>query len=131
MTVMTHDMIKQRACVSVEIMRALFDDLCKTEGVEVELPGEWVRAFLLSIDFSFKAASQRYGPKVRVLRRIVMKIAYSLEESRVAVGLEQGKDEKAGFQRPSKQADTVTLVTSAMKDRLPWCYRQGHPTSGY
>eukprot|EP00971_Amphidinium_carterae_P323032 6420013-Amphidinium_carterae.1 len=61
---MTHDMIKQLACVSVEIMRALFEDLCKKEGVEVKLSREWVRGFLFSVDLSFKAASQRSGPKV-------------------------------------------------------------------
>eukprot|EP00971_Amphidinium_carterae_P137873 2732489-Amphidinium_carterae.1 len=50
---MTYDMIEQRACVSVEIMLVLFEDLCKKEGVEVKLSREWVRGFLLSIDLSY------------------------------------------------------------------------------
>ena len=67
--------------------RALFQDLCEKDGLNVQLPREWVRAFLISIDLSFKAAAQRSGPKVWTLpdkvlltRRFIVKIAFLLDE---------------------------------------------------
>ena len=63
LTVLTHEVLRQGACVSLEIMRTH----CKKEGLEVRLSREWVRAFLVSIDLSFKAAAQRSGPKVWTL----------------------------------------------------------------
>ena len=67
LTVLTHDMLRQGSCVSLEIMRTLFQDLCEKDGLKVKLSREWVRAFLVSIDLSFKAATQRSGPKVWTL----------------------------------------------------------------
>ena len=83
LTVLTHDMLRQGSCVSLEIIRALFQDLCKKEGLEVT----WSRVFLVSIDLSCKAAAQRSGPKVWTLpdkemltKRFIMKIAFLLDE---------------------------------------------------
>ena len=80
LTVLTHDMLRQGSCVSLEIMRTLFRDLCNKEGLDVELSREWVRSFLVSIDLSFKAAAQRSGSKVWTLpdkvvltKRFIMK----------------------------------------------------------
>ena len=53
LTVLTHDMLRQGSCVSLEIMRTLFQDLCEKDGLKVKLSREWVRAFLVSIDLSF------------------------------------------------------------------------------
>ena len=63
LTVLTHDMLRQGSCVSLEIMRTLFQDLCKKEGLEVRLSREWVRAFLVSIALSFKAAATTKRPQ--------------------------------------------------------------------
>ena len=41
---------RQGSCVSFEIMRTLFQDLCEKDGLSVKLSREWVRAFLVSID---------------------------------------------------------------------------------
>ena len=59
LTVLTHDMLRQGSCVSLEIMRTLFQDVCKKEGLEVTLSRESLHAFLVSIDLSCKAAAQR------------------------------------------------------------------------
>ena len=87
LTVLTGDMRRQGSCVSLEIMRALFRYLCKEEGLEVKLSRELVRAFLVSIALSYKAAAQRSGPKVWTLpdkvlltRRFILKIAFLLDE---------------------------------------------------
>ena len=54
-------------------------------GLEVKLSREWVRALLVSIDLSYKAAAQRSGPKVWTLsdkvvltKLFIMKIAFLL-----------------------------------------------------
>ena len=76
LTVLTHDI-----CVSLEIMRTFFQDLCEKDGLNVKLSREWVRAFLVSIDLSFKVAAQRSGPdKVVLTKRFIMKIAFLLDE---------------------------------------------------
>ena len=145
LTVLTHDMLRQGSCVSLDIMRTLFQDLCKKEGLEVRLSREWVRAFLVSIDLSFKAAAQRSGPKVWTLpdkvvltKRFIMKIAflldtwgldwtrtYNFDETCLSLSPTgshgwwwKGKNEKPEFQRPSKQAVTVTLVTSPVRAQV-------------
>ena len=46
LTVLTHDMLRQGSCVSLEIMRTLFQDLCEKDSLNVKLSREWVRAFL-------------------------------------------------------------------------------------
>eukprot|EP00971_Amphidinium_carterae_P230129 4567317-Amphidinium_carterae.1 len=67
--------------------------------------------------------------KYEMTKHFVMKIAYLLDKwgldwARTAspTGTHgwcwKGKDEKAGLQRPSKQAVTVTLVTSAVKAKV-------------
>ena len=43
LTVLTHDMLRHVSCVSLEIMRALFQDLCEKDGLKVKLSREWVR----------------------------------------------------------------------------------------
>ena len=84
--VLTHDMLRRGSCVSLEIMRALFQDLCKKDSLKVKLSCAWVRTFLISIDLSYKAAAQRSRPKVWILpdkvvltKRFIMKIAFLLE----------------------------------------------------
>ena len=65
LTVVTHDTHRQGSCVSLEIMRALFRDLSKYEGLEVKLSSERMRAFLVSIDLSWLQRSEpgpRCGP---------------------------------------------------------------------
>ena len=86
-TVLTHDMLRHGSCVSLEIMRALFQGLSKKDGLKVKLSREWVCTFLISIDLSYKAAAQRSGPKVWTLpdkvlltRRFIMKIAFLFDE---------------------------------------------------
>ena len=145
LTVLTHDMLRQGSCVSLDIMRTVFEDLCKMEGLEVKLSREWVRAFLVSMDFSYKAAAQRSGPKVWTLsdkvvltQRFIMKIAflldtwgldwtrtYNFDETRLCLSPTgshgwwwKGANEKPEFQRPTKQAVTVTLVTSAVRAQV-------------
>ena len=130
LTVLTHDMLRQGSCVSLEIMRTLFQDLCEKDGLKVKLSCEWVRAFLVSIDLSFKAAAQRSGPKVWTLpdkvvltKRFIMKIAFLLDEWGLDWTRTYNFDETClclsptgshgWWWKPSKQAVTVTLVTSA------------------
>ena len=81
LTLLTHDMLRQGSCVSLEIMRTLSQDLCEKDGLNVKLSREWVRAFLVSIDLSFEAAAQRSGlkvwtlpDKVVVTKRLIMKL---------------------------------------------------------
>ena len=87
MTVLTHDMPRHGSCVSLDIIRALFQVLRMKDGLKVELSSEWVRAFLVSIDLSYKAAAHRSGLKVWTLpdqvllaRRFIMKIAFLQDE---------------------------------------------------
>ena len=87
LTVLTHDILRYGSCVSMEIMCALFQDLCKKDGLKVKLWRECVRTFLISVDLSCKAAAQRSGPKVWTLpdqvlltRRFIMKVAFLLDE---------------------------------------------------
>ena len=74
LTVLTHGMLRQGSCA-------------KKEGLAVKLSREWVRAFLVSIDLSYKAAAQRSGLKVWTLpdkvvltKRFIMEIAFLLDE---------------------------------------------------
>ena len=144
-TVLTHHMLRHRSCVSLEIMRALFQDLCEKDGLKVKLSREWVRTFQISIDLSCQAAAQRSGPKVWTLRdrvvltkRFIMKIAFLLDEwgldwtrtynfDETCLALSptgshswwwKGKNDKPQFQKPTKQAVTVTLVTSAARAQV-------------
>ena len=142
LTVLTHDMLRRGSCVSLEIMRALFQDLSKKDGVKVKLSREWVRTFLISIDSSYKAASQGSGPKVWLLtRRFIVKIArlpfcstsgawtgqgpttfvdtcLSLSPIGSHGWWWKGENQKPQFQKPTKQAVTVTLVTSAVRAQV-------------
>ena len=145
LTVLTHDMLRHVSCVSFEIMLALFQDLCKKDGLKVKLSLEWVRTFLISIDMSCQAAAQRSGPevwtlpdKVLLTRRFIMKIAfvldewgldwtktYNFDETCLSLSLTgshgwwwKGKNQKPQFQKPTKQAVTVTLVTSAVRAQV-------------
>ena len=142
LTVLANDMLCQGSCVSLEIMRTLFQDLCEKDGLNVKLSREWVRAFLVSIDLSHKAAAERSGPKVWTLpdkvvltKRSIMKIAFLLDEwgldwtwtynfDETCLCLSptgshgwwwKGANDKQEFQRPSKHAVTVTLVTTAVR----------------
>ena len=117
----------------------------KTLARRAKLSREWVRAFLVSIDLSFKAAAQRSGPNVWTLpdevvlsKRFIMKVAFLLDEwslywtrtfnfdetclclSPIGSHGWRWKDanEKLEFQRPFKQAVTVTLVTSAVRAQV-------------
>ena len=145
LTVLTHDMLRQGSCVSLEIMRTLFQDLCEKDGFNLKLSREWVRAFLVSIDLSYKAAAQRSGPQVWTLldkvvltKRFIMKIAFLLDEwsldwtrtynfDETCLFLSptgshgwwwKAANEKPEIQRPSKQAVIVTLSTSAVRAQV-------------
>ena len=118
LTVLTHDMLRHGSCVSLEFMRALFQDL---------------------------VAAQRSGPKVWTLpdkvlltKRFIMKIAFLVDEwgpdwtrtynfDGTCLSLSptdshgwwwKGKNQKPQFQKPTKQAVTVTLITSAVRAQV-------------